>query len=1191
MNDEMTTRLWNCLRSFNLLTHLIISDSSLSFPPSPPQLLSVTALSAKRVTSQCYEGLISSLPRLVKIHITTNNAEGDIHQITAGLRRTGGQRLDRIILRGIPLSFPPRHVVRPGLLFGRHTDDTTILKLDGSGEMNEEGCVELLESLAYLASFTDLQLKFLDGWSFNFKTTFGIEISQYNLGNDMNDEMTTRLWNCLRSFNLLTHLIISDSSLSFPPSPPQLLSVTALSAKRVTSQCYEGLISSLPGLVKIDITTNNAEGDIHQITAGLRRTGGQRLDRIILRGIPLSFPPRHVVRPGLLFGRHTDDTTILKLDGSGEMNEEGCVELLESLAYLASFTDLQLKFLDGWSFNFKTTFGIEISKHKPGNDVNDEMTIRLWSCLRSFNLLTHLSISDSSLSFPPSPPQLLSVTALTAERVTSQCYEGLISSLPGLEDIDIAIDDAEGDIPQITAGLRRTGGQNLTRIKLCAPQSISSENKSISRETVRGLGLLIRQHTKNLQWIGLSGVIGLNEEDLAEFLESSTSLASLAHLNLECLHSWCFNFDELSGVQISKHKPGNDVNDEMTIRLWNCLRSFNLLTHLSISDSSLSFPPSPPQLLSVTELTAERVTSQCYEGLISSLPGLEDIDIAIDDAEGDIPQITAGLRRTGGQNLTRIKLCAPQSISSENRSVSRETVRGLGLLIRQHTKNLQWIGLSGVIGLNEEDLAEFLESSTSLASLAHLNLECLHSWCFNFDELSGVQITKCCLSSDMTTRIWSCLRSFTSLNHLRISDSLLSFSLSPPELPSVTKLSANKLTLQCYKGLISSLPGLQDIDVQDAARDDFVEFVESSTRFSSLLRLEIKTLDEWHFDFDIAEGVQITKCHLSSEMTARMWSCLRPFTSLNHLTISDSSLSFSLSPPELPSVTKLLANKLTSQCYQGLIPSLPGLRDIEVQDAARDDFVDFVESSIRLTSLQRLKIKSLDKWQFDFNTSSGIKITKCRLSSEMTSRMWPCLRSFTSLKHLTISDSSLIFSSSPPSLPSVTKLSAERVTSQCYEGLISSLTGLVDIDITVDVAEEDISHITAGLHRTGEQKLKSIYLHGPSSLSPERSRVSSKTMIGLGLVIKEHTQNLNRLHLRWVKCTNEDDLVYLIECCRRVKMMQNVLFFYCGTTRNGRLQSHLEQLHRGSSHGLNVHVYYENVHRSNYRIPLIDHVN
>ncbi|XP_041467409.1 uncharacterized protein LOC121417742 [Lytechinus variegatus] len=196
----------------------------------------------------------------------------------------------------------------------------------------------------------------------------------------------------------------------------------------------------------------------------------------------------------------------------------------------------------------------------------------------------------------------------------------------------------------------------------------------------------------------------------------------------------------------------------------------------------------------------------------------------------------------------------------------------------------------------------------------------------------------------------------------------------------------------------------------------------------------------------------------------------------------------------------------------------------------------------------------------------------------MTSRMWACLRSFTSLNHLRISDSSFSFPPSPPELPSVTKLSAKRVTSQSYEGLISSLPGVEDMDITMDDAECDIAHITDGLYRTGGQKLKHIHLRRPlsqSSVMKQKSRVSSKTMRGLGLFIKEHTLNLQKLHLQWVKCTDEDDLVSLImDCCRHVKELEYVEFFYCGTTKNGRLQFHLEHLHRETSDGLDVHVYH-----------------
>ncbi|XP_030848455.1 uncharacterized protein LOC105438932 [Strongylocentrotus purpuratus] len=319
-------------------------------------------------------------------------------------------------------------------------------------------------------------------------------------------------------------------------------------------------------------------------------------------------------------------------------------------------------------------------------------------------MLRTLTISDSSLSFSPSPPELPSVTKLSAKRVTSQSYEGLFSSLPGLTDIDIDVDDAERDIPQITACLRRTGGQQLTRIELTAVSSLLSEKSSVSRETMRGLGLLIREQTKNLQRLDLRWV-KCSDEDLVEIAESSTFLKALDSLHLQSLDGECFEYDRESGFQVKKCR----LSTEMTARMWSCLRSFTSLDHLTISDSSLSFPPSPPELLSITKLSAKRVTSQSYEGLLSSLPGLIDIDITIDDAERDIPQITAGLRRTGGQQLTHINLRAPPSLPSEKNRVSRETMRGFGLLIREQTNNLQRLDLRRVKCTDEEDLVYLIE--------------------------------------------------------------------------------------------------------------------------------------------------------------------------------------------------------------------------------------------------------------------------------------------------------------------------------------------------------------------------------------------------------------------------------------------------------------------------------------------------
>ncbi|XP_030848426.1 uncharacterized protein LOC105442431 [Strongylocentrotus purpuratus] len=163
------------------------------------------------------------------------------------------------------------------------------------------------------------------------------------------------------------------------------------------------------------------------------------------------------------------------------------------------------------------------------------MTVKLWSCLRSFNSLNHLNISDSYLSFPPYPPELPSVLKLSAEKVTSQSYKGVISSLPRLRVIDITIDDAERDIPQIMAGLRRsyTGGQRLAYIKLTAPSSLPLEKKRVRSETLKKLGLLIREQTKNLQRLDLLGVKGTGEEDLVNLIESCRLVKSMSFVLLE----------------------------------------------------------------------------------------------------------------------------------------------------------------------------------------------------------------------------------------------------------------------------------------------------------------------------------------------------------------------------------------------------------------------------------------------------------------------------------------------------------------------------------------------------------------------------------------------------------------------------------------------------------------------------------
>eukprot|EP00057_Strongylocentrotus_purpuratus_P008856 XP_011663330.1 PREDICTED: uncharacterized protein LOC584152 [Strongylocentrotus purpuratus] len=354
--------------------------------------------------------------------------------------------------------------------------------------------------------------------------------------------------------------------------------------------------------------------------------------------------------------------------------------------------------------------------------LSTEMTKKLWSCLKSFTSLNQLTISDSSLSFSRSPPELLSVTKLSAHRMTSQSYEGVLSSLHGLRDIDVSIDVAEtSNTFQITTAsvpigqTRPRDDQFFVHIRLHARPALTTDREIDSGESIGRLSLLFEDQSRNLQRLHVSGEKGRDENALVDLFIKTEQLASLNS------RSRGGSLNDSDAVQNTKLEIQQcKLSTEMTKKLWSCLKSFTSLNQLTISDSSLSFPRSPPELLSVEKLSAHRMTSQSYEEVLSSLPGLLDIDITLNDADRDIPQITAVIRLTGGEQLTHIRLAAPSSPPSEKNSVSSETMRGLALLIREQTKNLQWLCLTRVKCRKEEDLVELVESCTQVKTMNHL---------------------------------------------------------------------------------------------------------------------------------------------------------------------------------------------------------------------------------------------------------------------------------------------------------------------------------------------------------------------------------------------------------------------------------------------------------------------------------------
>ncbi|XP_030849817.1 uncharacterized protein LOC115927731 [Strongylocentrotus purpuratus] len=107
-----------------------------------------------------------------------------------------------------------------------------------------------------------------------------------------------------------------------------------------------------------------------------------------------------------------------------------------------------------------------------------------------------------------------------------------------------------------------------------------------------------------------------------------------------------------------------------------------------------------------------------------------------------------------------------------------------------------------------------------------------------------------------------------------------------------------------------------------------------------------------------------------------------------------------------------------------------------------------------------------------------VKFKGCTLTTDVTSGLWSCLQSFSMLHTLTISDSSLSFPTSPPELPSFTKLSGERVNSLCYEGVLLSVPDVRDIDVFIDAAEtSNTFQITAASRTMGQARARDEHTH------------------------------------------------------------------------------------------------------------------
>ncbi|XP_041467399.1 NACHT, LRR and PYD domains-containing protein 6-like [Lytechinus variegatus] len=163
-----------------------------------------------------------------------------------------------------------------------------------------------------------------------------------------------------------------------------------------------------------------------------------------------------------------------------------------------------------------------------------DVTRRMWSCLTLFPNLHTISITDSSLSFPSSPPELPSVTRLLAERMTPSCYTSVLLSLPHARELDVSIVientsntfEMKTDTNRMNQIVHRPHDLHTINVTLqqCVSQSLGEVNLGLKSG---GLALLFGEQSRNQHLLSASGDMGRYGEILVDLFVKTTQLTFL----------------------------------------------------------------------------------------------------------------------------------------------------------------------------------------------------------------------------------------------------------------------------------------------------------------------------------------------------------------------------------------------------------------------------------------------------------------------------------------------------------------------------------------------------------------------------------------------------------------------------------------------------------------------------------------
>ena len=171
--------------------------------------------------------------------------------------------------------------------------------------------------------------------------------------------------------------------------------------------------------------------------------------------------------------------------------------------------------------SFKIT-ELEITK----SHLDDELSLRFWSILKTILKLTKLKLDDSLLKLPASAPTLPRIDTFSAKCLTSATFSCVLGRLSDLTHLEVHLKEANIDILSISNELL-VSGHKLLSISLSCEHFPA--NRIVSEQRIVRLAEVIHSNTKRLKELELK-FLTMSEPCQVSLLESCRKISTLQRI-------------------------------------------------------------------------------------------------------------------------------------------------------------------------------------------------------------------------------------------------------------------------------------------------------------------------------------------------------------------------------------------------------------------------------------------------------------------------------------------------------------------------------------------------------------------------------------------------------------------------------------------------------------------------------------